>query len=174
MSRMDPENIIKGRIAEAIVEELLRSSGNKVYRFGYESILQNLTQTDSRFDRYSGNGEQVRSIPDFVVVNSEGRSFFVEVKFRSDPVWLLKTRLLKQLKEYWQAKLILVTIAKPSFRVIDPQLLFKKDYSFLALEDDPDFHVTLDSLKEFVPLVKKFLMNGKTAHRDLVADSSVK
>jgi hypothetical protein len=78
-------SIIKGRIAEAIVEELLRSSGNQVYRFGYESILQNLTQTDSRFDRYSRNGEQVRSIPDFVVVNSEGRSFLVEVKFRADP-----------------------------------------------------------------------------------------
>ena len=44
---MDPENVIKGRIAEALVEELLRSSGNKVYRFGYESILQNLTQTDA-------------------------------------------------------------------------------------------------------------------------------
>lgn len=44
---MEPENIIKGRIAEAIIEELLRTSGNKVYRFGYESILQNLIQTDS-------------------------------------------------------------------------------------------------------------------------------
>jgi hypothetical protein len=82
-----PENVIKGRIAEALVEELLRRFRNKVYRFGYESILQNLTQTDSGFDRYSrnGNGEQVRSIPDFVVVNSAGTSFFVEVKFRADP-----------------------------------------------------------------------------------------
>jgi hypothetical protein len=34
---MDPENLIKGRIAEALtgIEELLRSSGNNVYRFGY-------------------------------------------------------------------------------------------------------------------------------------------
>jgi hypothetical protein len=127
---MDPENIIKGRIAEAIIEELLRTSGNRVYRFGYESILQNLVQHDSRFDRHSGNGEQVRSIPDFVVVNTEGRSFFVEVKFRSDPVWLLKTPLLKQLKEYWQAKLILVTITKPYFRIVDPQFLFDQDYAF--------------------------------------------
>jgi hypothetical protein len=49
---MDPENVIKGRIAEAIIEELLRTSGNRVYRFGYESILQNLVQHDSNFDRY--------------------------------------------------------------------------------------------------------------------------
>lgn len=30
-----PENRIKGRIAEAIIEELLKASGNDVYRFGY-------------------------------------------------------------------------------------------------------------------------------------------
>ena len=44
-----PENMIKGRIAEAIIEELLKASGNDVYRFGYESILQ----TSSREDRTS-------------------------------------------------------------------------------------------------------------------------
>jgi hypothetical protein len=174
MGRMDPENVIKGRIAEALVEELLRRSGNKVYRFGYESILQNLTQTDSRFERYSRNGEQVRSIPDFVVVNCEGTSFFVEVKFRSDPRWLVKTPLLKQLKEYWQAKLVLVTITKPYFRVIDPQSLLEADYSFVPLEDDTDFEVSGDVLKELILLVKKFLMNGKTTHQDRLADSSAR
>ena len=163
---MDPENVIKGRIAEAIIEELLRTSGNRVYRFGYESILQNLVQHDSRFDRHSGNGEQVRSIPDFVVVNSDGRSFFVEVKFRSDPVWLLKTPLLKQLKEYWQAKLILVTITKPYFRIVDPQFLFDQDYAFEALESDPDFHVTPDALRKFEPLVKRFLIMSKRSREE--------
>ncbi|MPZ78676.1 MAG: hypothetical protein GEU77_19420 [Deltaproteobacteria bacterium] len=163
---MEPENIIKGRIAEAIIEELLRTSGNKVYRFGYESILQNLIQTDSGFDRHSRNGEQVRSIPDFVVVNPNGRSFFVEVKFRSDPVWLIKAPLLKQLKEYWQAKLILVTITKPYFRIVDPQFLFEQDYSFEALQSDPDFYVTAEALRRFEPLVKRFLINGKRSHEE--------
>jgi hypothetical protein len=37
---MDPANIIKGRIAESLIEEVLRGSGNNVYRFGNESILQ--------------------------------------------------------------------------------------------------------------------------------------
>jgi hypothetical protein len=69
----------------------------------------------------------------------------------------IKTPSLKQFREYRQAKLILVTIANRTSGVIDPQLLFEEDYSFQALEDDPDFHVTPDSLKEFVPLVKKFL-----------------
>lgn len=40
---MNPENILKGRMAESLTEELLRESGNQVYRLGYESILQNLS-----------------------------------------------------------------------------------------------------------------------------------
>lgn len=38
-----PEKMLKGRMAESMVEELLKRSDNKVYRFGYEAILQNLT-----------------------------------------------------------------------------------------------------------------------------------
>jgi len=78
---MEPENVINGRIAEPLIEELLRSSGNNIYRFGYESIFQNLGQTDSWFDRKTRNGQKVRSIPDFVVANLEEKSLFLEVKF---------------------------------------------------------------------------------------------
>jgi len=96
------------------------------------------------------------------------------VKFRADPRWLVKAPLLKQLKEYWQAKLVLVTITKPYFRVVDPQSLLEEDYSFVPLEDDPNFEVNADVLKEFILLVKKFLMNGKTAHQDRLADSTAR
>jgi hypothetical protein len=105
------------------VEELLRTCGNKIYRFGYESILQNLVQSDATFDRHTRNGEQIRSIPDFFVLNPEGKSFFVEVKFRADPRRLADMTLLKPLKEYWQPKLILVTLVEPCFRVVDPLFL---------------------------------------------------
>jgi hypothetical protein len=71
-----PENMIKGRIAEAIIEELLKASGNDVYRFGYESILQNLVQKGSNFDRRNKNAHQVKSIPDFVVPTRRETIFF--------------------------------------------------------------------------------------------------
>jgi hypothetical protein len=61
---------------------------------------------------------------------------------------------------------VLVTITKPYFRIIDPQSLLEEDYSFISLEDDPDFEVSEEVLKEFIGLVKKFLLNGKTAHPD--------
>lgn len=157
--------MIKGRIAEALIEELLRASGNKVYRFGYESILQNLVQNGSQFDRHSRNGEQLRSIPDFVVVNDEGKPFFVEVKFRADPAWLLKDLRVRQVREYWQAKLILVTTSKPYFRVVDSQSLFENELLFAALETDPDFNVRRRPLEKCEPLVKRFLMNGSRSER---------
>jgi len=166
MGRFELENVIKGRIAEAIVEELLRACGNQVYRFGYESILQNLVQSGSRFDRHTHNGEQLRSIPDFVVVTETGKSFFVEVKFRADPANLLRSRLLKQLKEYWMAKLILVTISKPYFRVVDPQSLFEDEFSFEDLKADPDLNVTERAMEKCERLVTRFLMNGtQTNHQ---------
>jgi hypothetical protein len=45
-----------------------------------------------------------------------------------------------------------VTITKPYFRVIDPQSLLEEDYSFVPLEDDPDFEVSGDVLREFILL----------------------
>jgi len=174
MGRYDLENVIKGRIAEALVEELLRACGNQVYRFGYESILQNLIQNGARFDRYSSNGEQLRSIPDFVVVTEEGKSFFVEVKFRSDPAWLAKARLLKQLREFWTAKLILVTTTQPFFRVVDQQSLLDDEFSFEALERDSDLMVTPRAVQECEKLVTRFLINGaKRVHHPQVAFSGL-
>lgn len=79
---------------------------------------------------------------------------------RSDPAWLIKSRLLKQLKEYWIAKLILVTTCKPHFRVVDPQSLFDDEFSFEALEADPDLMVTPRAVEKCERLVTRFLMNG--------------
>jgi hypothetical protein len=68
---MNPENMLKGRIAETLIEELLRQSGNIVYRFGYEAIVQNLVQLEESFDRNSEVGERIRVIPDFIVIDKD-------------------------------------------------------------------------------------------------------
>jgi len=157
-----PENMIKGRVAEAIIEELLKDSGNDVYRFGYESILQNLVQRGSNFDRSNKNAHQVKSIPDFVVLNSEGNNFFLEVKFRTDPEWLRRDQFLRRTTEYWQPKLILVTVVKPYFRIVTPESLLDECCSYEPLETDPDLHITHAALETFERLVERFLINGKT------------
>jgi hypothetical protein len=145
---MDPTNIIKGRIAEAIIEELLKASGNKVYRFGYESTLQNLVQSPSEFDRQTKNGQRVSSMPDFIVINAEGSPFFVEVKFRSDP-YNLKGYSLKKIKKFWYAKVVLVTIEKPYFRVARPHTFSDAKCLFEPLESDRDLNVVRDYVMRF-------------------------
>lgn len=62
INNFSPEKMLKGRMAETMVEELLKKSGNTVYRFGYEAIMQNLTQLKRNFDAHSDAGERIRAI----------------------------------------------------------------------------------------------------------------
>ncbi len=157
---MEPENVLKGRMAESLVDELLRNSGNRVYRFGYEAVLQNLTQIDPNFDRKDRIGQQISSIPDFLVLSPLGKPFFVEVKFRSNPAPLHDdfVSLLKIIEKFWAAKVILVTPQQPYFRIANPPSYFDDEgrLVFRNLEDDPDLNVTCEGLRKFDSLVQKY------------------
>lgn len=158
---MKPEKVLKGRMAEALVDELLRSSDNRVYRFGYEAVLQNLTQIERVFDGESEIGQQIRSIPDFVVLNQAGSPFFVEVKFRADPEWKYDDgiRLLKKIERFWKAKVILVTLQKPYFRIANPPYFDDRDEPrFEKLEKDSDLNITSEKLKKFDLLVERYFV----------------
>ncbi|MDD3808542.1 MAG: hypothetical protein PHG49_03475 [Candidatus Pacebacteria bacterium] len=80
--KMEAENMLKGRMAESLVEELFKLCGYKIYRFGYEAVLQNLVQVESNFEKYNDVAEKIRAIPDFIVIDSSGKPVFIEVKFR--------------------------------------------------------------------------------------------
>lgn len=154
------EDLLKGRMAECLVEELLKQSGNKVYRFGYESILQNLTQISdySSLDKKEVVSKKLKSIPDFVVVNREKKPFFVEVKFRTKVEVYEKD--LKSIEDLWQAKVVMVTIEKPYFRILDIQPNYKAR-TWSSLARDRDLGVTEELLEEFSRLVEKYHPNVK-------------
>jgi len=161
--KFDPENILKGRMAESLVEELLKESGNKVYRFGYEAVLQNLTQLEKIFDRDSEVSQRIRSIPDFIVINKEGKPSFVEVKFRTNlKVYAEQIKRLELIAKFWKAKIILVTTEKPYFRIsYSPYLTNKKEWDWWPLERDKDLEVNKKILEEFDGLVEKYCIIGK-------------
>ena len=161
---MEPENILKGRMAESLVEELLKQCGNKVYRFGYEAVLQNLTQLERTFDRESEVGKRISSIPDFIVINKQGKPFFVEVKFRTDLVVYSKDiGRLDFIEKFWQAKIILVTTQHPYFRVSNgPYLNEKQQWNWIPLKEDHDLETSDNILKQFDDLVGKYYL--KEAH----------
>jgi len=154
---MEPENILKGRMAESLVEELLKKSGNKVYRFGYEAVLQNLTQLEKSFDRESEVGRRISSIPDFIVVNQKKISL-VEVKFRTEPhLYETDVKKLRIIEAFWQAKIIWITLTKPYFRVSVPPYFDKRgNLNLIPIEEDADLMVVPDILKDFNKLVEKY------------------
>jgi len=154
------EGMLKGRMAETLVEELLRQSGNIVYRFGYEAILQNLVQLDDSFDRYSEVGEKIRAIPDFIVINKTGKPDFVEVKFRWRPE-LHKDdfKKLDTVARFWNAKMIFVNCwEQPYFRVSDPPFVDKnKNLILKPLIEEKAWKIDRAVYDAYEELVHKYL-----------------
>ena len=53
------ENIIKGKLAESLVEQLLKASGFRVYRLGSDAILENIVQLEDEFNKESDLGKKI-------------------------------------------------------------------------------------------------------------------
>jgi hypothetical protein len=157
---LEPENILKGRIAEGIVEELLKKCGNKVYRFGYEAVLQNLTQLEKTFDRENEVGQRIKSIPDFIVINKCGEPLFVEVKFRTNLVVYSKDiKLIDFIEKFWKAKIILLTVQKPYFRISNsPYLDREQGWKWIPLEEEKDLGIEKDILEHFNGFVENYFL----------------
>lgn len=76
-------NMIKGRIAETLIQELFLSLDFNVFRYGMENVIPWIMELlkGVRWDV----AENIKRMPDFVVHNPKTNSvYFVEVKFRAD------------------------------------------------------------------------------------------
>ena len=75
------DNLIKGRIAEIVFEQMLREAGGfTVLHFGYENIIPELTMRGSK---NSPAMEIIRRSPDFAVINQETKEVrLIEVKYQ--------------------------------------------------------------------------------------------
>ncbi len=158
------ESMLKGRMAETLIEELLKQSGNIVYRFGYEAIVQNLTQLEEKFDRYSEVGERIRAIPDFIVLDKSGKPEFVEVKFRWRPELdrAQKERelaMLARIEKFWKAKIIFVNCWEPPFfRMANPPYIDKNGNLILTpLLDEKNWKIDKKIYEELENLVHRYL-----------------
>jgi hypothetical protein len=161
------ENIIKGKLAESLVERLLKASGCRVYRLGSEAMLENIVQLEDEFSKDSNLGKKIASIPDFVVMGNREKPVFVEVKFRTDPESLEEELLLEKdsLEKFWEAKIVLATVKeKPYFRVLTPPYFSKERRdgwpipvsNWRPLEKDVDLGCDAETIKEFENLAEKY------------------
>jgi len=81
------ESMIKGRIAETLIEELFLSLGYDVFRYGMENTVPGIMKL---LKGVKGDvATNIRRMPDFVV--KKGKDvFFVEVKFRANETFTKK------------------------------------------------------------------------------------
>lgn len=154
------EGMLKGRMAETIIEEMLMSCGNKVYRFGYEAIVQNLVQIEGHFDVNSEVALKIRTIPDFIIVDKKGNTSFLEVKFRWDGK-LKETDIqrIKKIEKFWDSPIIFVCCyKKPYFRMSYPPYIDKKnELLFKPLNEIISLDVNVNKIEKYEELVEKYL-----------------
>ncbi len=77
--------LVKGRIAETVFAQMLRSTGKfTVLKFGYEKIIPELVGFGQDVDDNAGVLDTLRSAPDFAVINRETKEVrLIEVKYRT-------------------------------------------------------------------------------------------
>ena len=167
--KWSPENVLKGRAAETLVNEILRQAGWRVYRFGYEAVLQNLTQIEENALRGDSDiVRQIRSIPDFLAVKSN-KPVFIEVKFKARVRENLDSNIsedhdllsqLERINKFWKAKVIFVTPQEPYFRISYPPYCENDKLHLLPLDTDNELGVTPEILKDFNALVEKYFIKS--------------
>lgn len=75
------EGMIKGRIAETLIEELFLSLGYNVFRYGMENTVPGIMSLLKGVR--SDVAHNIRRMPDFVVQKKNLEVYFIEVKFRA-------------------------------------------------------------------------------------------
>ena len=157
-------NVVKGRIAETLIEEMFKKSGYQVYRFGYERLLENVSQLKQEIVD-SNTFERIRSIPDFLIVDSKGNIQLIEVKYRSSGE-ILPEELEKYAYFWEEARIILVTPKEPHFRISYINR-FCKNGKLYSLEEDKFTEIHPDIIREFSKVVKRYF--GKdSGHREKI------
>ena len=76
-------NMIKGRIAETLIQELFLSLGYNVFRYGMENTIPAIRTLLKGVKTQVAN--EIKDMPDFVMQNPNSNEvYFVEVKFRAN------------------------------------------------------------------------------------------
>ena len=141
------DKMIKGRLAETIVQELFLALGYEVYPFGMERTIPGFSTRQS--PKTGGVANKIRKMPDFVVVKDD-KSFFLEVKFRSDanPAFSFENY------PYPEAYFVLVT---PDYIKMQMVSKLKKGEPFEYLNKFKEFETDTEIIKAYVDFTRKFL-----------------
>jgi hypothetical protein len=139
--------MIKGRIAETLIQELFLSLGYNVFRYGMENTIPGIMELLKGVR--SDVALEIRRMPDFVMQNRNNKNvYFVEVKFRASGEF--KQKDLPKNYPYTNAYIILVS---------------KKHIKCITVEE-------LNEGKEITPTSHNYLGNRKEfdLDKDIIID----
>lgn len=98
--------MIKGRIAETLIQELFLTLGYNVFRYGMENTIPGIMELLKGVR--SDVAQEIRRMPDFVMQNPKTKDvYFVEVKFRASGEFRFKD--LPKDYPYTNAYIVLVS-----------------------------------------------------------------
>ena len=128
--------MIKGRIAETLIQELFLSLGYNVFHYGMENTIPGIMELLKGVR--SDVAQEIRRMPDFVVQNPRTRDvFFLEIKFRASGEFRLRD--LPENYPYENAYIVLVS---------------KKHIKCITVQE-------LQEGKEITPMSKNYLGSRK-------------
>ena len=147
--------LIKGRIAETIIQELFVKNHYNVFNYGMERVLPGiLNEIKGKKDEVA---KAIRSQPDFVVMHQKsGELFYVEVKFRANGKFSIAD--LDEGFPYKNAHFIIVStdeIMAMSYKELASGQKICPDNN-CRLENYPAFTLSKSSIEEYKTYVKDF------------------
>lgn len=105
--------MIKGRIAETLIQELFLSLGYNVFRYGMENTIPRIMELLKEVR--SDVSTHIRRMPDFVIQDPKSKSvYFIEVKFRASEEFSIKDLP----KDYPYTNAYIVLISKKHIKCI--------------------------------------------------------
>jgi hypothetical protein len=130
--------MIKGRIAETLVQELFLSLGYNVFRYGMENTIPGIMELLKGVR--TEVADEIRRMPDFVMQSPKSKEvYFIEVKFRASETFALKDLP----KNYAYENAYIVLVSKKHIKCITVNELYN------GKEITPTCHNYLGSRKEF-------------------------
>jgi hypothetical protein len=144
--------LVKGRIAETIFAQMLRSTGKfTVIEFGYEKIFPGL------LDYQDDNAlAPLRTSPDFAVIDrAAGNVHLVEVKFRKvlDPADILQCA--QEMHAIWNPSYLFLATLE-DFYLDEVNNIIAKQGEMLPLTED---YIPLDTQEQFIRILQDFESN---------------
>lgn len=130
--------MIKGRIAETLIQELFLSLGYNVFRYGMENTIPGIMEL---LKGVKGEvAKQIRRMPDFVVQHRETKAvYFIEVKFRANGSFALKDLP----KDYPYENAYIIVVSRKHIKCVTVTDLQN------GKEVSPDSRNYLGNIKEF-------------------------